>query len=97
MFVHEHRSIYTYQQCSGYRRILEYELFILDTAITEEVYCTTFYIQSQKSFQQSILMFAIVLATFDDIIMTKGELRDKNLIDDSSKFKIIGREDFIQY
>ncbi|EFI67207.1 hypothetical protein BFZC1_18560 [Lysinibacillus fusiformis ZC1] len=42
-------------------------------------------------------MFAIVLATFDDIIMTKGELRDKNLIDDSSKFKIIGREDFIQY
>lgn len=39
----------------------------------------------------------IILATFDDVIITKGELVSKNLIDDSSKFEIIGQEDFVQY
>lgn len=45
----------------------------------------------EQHLEEKEIKHEIVLATFDDIIMTKGELKDKNLIDDSSKFKIIGR------
>lgn len=51
----------------------------------------------EKSLEDKDVEHKIVLATFDDIIITKGELVSKNLIDGSSKFEIIGQEDFIHY